>query len=116
MSKQTDAYCNNPAWCGIACGCHVTYGTLPGSASGPVDIPFTTTLTEQSNICLLAALMLEADVDPRFVAKTARLAHKDQGVYDLMLLWTDDPDRPATITAIQECIHDWEHSVVTVHE
>ncbi len=113
---MSNGICNNPSWCGIACGCNSEYGRLlPNKETDYEALPFSTTLTEQANICLLAATMLEADVDPKFVAKASCLAHKDQGVYDLMLLWTNDPDRPATIAAIQECLHDWEHPVVTIH-
>lgn len=73
-------------------------------------IPFQTT---SDQILKLAAIMVEmerAGLDRDFIVKASELARFDQGVYDLMALWSDANDateQAAIIADVQESLDDY---------
>jgi DNA-binding phage protein len=50
-------------------------------------IPFRTTPDQAMNLAAIMVAMRDAGLDSTFVVNAAKLAHADQGVYDLMAMW-----------------------------
>lgn len=73
------------------------------------DMLFQTTPTQRLALVKLANNMRDAGVPTDLIARAETLARDDQGVFELMQLWSDatnDDDRRATIADIESLI--WE--------
>ena len=80
-------------------------------------IPFRTT---PDQVMRLASIMIEmgkAGLDENFIVAASELARTDQGVYDLMALWTDSEgdasEREKIIADLQESIDDYADAPAT---
>ncbi len=64
---------------------------------------------KQSEIDVIAAMMIEAKLSTKFVEDATKAAYEFDGVYDLFLIWRDEDDkyeRQETIKTIKECVQD----------
>ncbi len=72
-------------------------------------IPFKTTAEEIIRLSEIVVAMRDAGISREFIRGAHALATKDQGVFDLMQLWSTaetDDDRKETIADIQEIIDE----------
>lgn len=56
------------------------------------DIPFKTTLSQIKKIPSIVKRMQKSGVQQSFLDEASRLAQTDQGVYELMELWSEEND------------------------
>ena len=86
--------------------------TLNGVEVKPEDdIPFRTAPEQVANINSIGMKMLKEGVNSLAIVRMAELASTDQGIYDLMELWSEENDRHERnkiILDLQHLIHDYE--------
>lgn len=74
-------------------------------------IPFKTTPEQVLNLASIMVDMRAEGLDDAFIVKASELARVDQGVYDLMSLWSEAAEDPAErdeiVAEIQESIDDY---------
>jgi hypothetical protein len=75
-------------------------------------IPFETTEAQRQRLPGLAAQMLAAGLEPRLVDSAITIGATDQGIFELMELWSEEPniEQAKTVLALQECINDVRES------
>jgi DNA-binding phage protein len=75
-------------------------------------IPFRTTPDQAMNLAAIMVAMRDAGLDSTFVVNAAKLAHADQGVYDLMAMWLaaaeDAEEREEIVADLQELLDDYK--------
>lgn len=79
-------------------------------------IPFKTTPEQVLNLARIVVEMDQAGLDRELIVAADTLARSDQGVYDLMALWHNEPDaneREEIVADIQDSIDDYEQAPAT---
>jgi DNA-binding phage protein len=57
----------------------------------------------------IATAMNDAGLPVEFIDKVARLAQQDEGVFELLVMWSQDEERDAAVDALQELVEDHEN-------
>ena len=57
----------------------------------------------------IATAMNEAGLPVEFIDKVARLAQEDEGVFELMVMWSQEEERDSAVDALQELVEDHEN-------
>ena len=74
-------------------------------------IPFKTTAEQVINLAKIVTEMNQAGLNQSFIVAASELGRSDQGVYDLMMLWSDAKadlaERDEIVADIQESIDDY---------
>jgi hypothetical protein len=74
-------------------------------------IPFKTTAEQILNLPSITAEMTVAGVEPEFIVNVCELARTDQGVYDLMEMWSaaksGSPEREELLDDLQDALDDY---------
>ena len=69
-------------------------------------LPFYTTYEQSLEIPQFIQLLYEADLDLHFVAEVGRIAAFDQGMFDLLKMWSESKD-PDILQELQKGINDY---------
>jgi hypothetical protein len=73
-------------------------------------LPFQTTTEEVDQLPAIKEKMVEQGLDSTFVDQLVEIARDDQGVFDLMKMWVDEPneqERKLTEQCLQDSIDDY---------
>ena len=57
----------------------------------------------------IATAMNDAGLPVEFIDKVARLAQQDEGVFELLVMWSQDEERDVAVDALQELVEDHEN-------
>lgn len=77
----------------------------------PYEIDMIPFPTKRNNLTVLASIITEMEaknLDKKFLAKILELASYDEGIFDLVKMWKDEPNqREEIIIEIQRSIQDY---------
>lgn len=71
------------------------------------QIPFRTTEKQRRGLYYIFREMLVAGVDVRLAIEATDLAHEDQGVFDLLKLWLNNPQERSEIIQDVKDVIEW---------
>jgi DNA-binding phage protein len=67
------------------------------------------TADDRLEVFKIATAMNEAGLPIAFIDKVAQLAQQDEGVFELLVMWSQEEERDAAVDALQELVEDHEN-------
>lgn len=67
------------------------------------------TPVDRLEIFKIATAMDQLGLPAEFIAKVAMLAQEDEGVFELMVMWSQEEERDSAVEAMQELVEDHEN-------
>jgi DNA-binding phage protein len=67
------------------------------------------TPVDRLEVFKIATAMNEAGLPVEFISKVAQIAQQDEGVFELMVMWSQEEERDVAVEALQELVEDHEN-------
>ena len=72
-----------------------------------INVPFPTTLEQRSKLHRFAIEMLNSDLKPEFVDRVVEYAREDQGMYEIIELWSNEVSGSDEEAALEASMSDF---------